>query len=304
MEEKNKSLLKMNSILIEVIINNQCNKRCPYCDLDFRNKSLSYANIDTLSTFLDKNTSQVSYFHINFFWWEPLLSFDKIVYFVERQMMKNIQYSIGTNGILLNSENLNFLKIHNISISLSIDNITGFSQIEILKGYEDIISINFINDPDFMDNSRFIFDTISKYKFKKIHCMPVYSSKKWNTSSLAKLLDLKKYIDTRNLPVQYFSYFNWVSKDIQFILDTNMFFYKDIDSLLWLQKQYKKLPSDLKEKIDIFSRVCLLEKNLDIHTMIKSYNLKEMTKLVLQIPQKIGTYKDNLIIDKIFHYGA
>ncbi len=50
--------------------------------------------------------------------------------------------------------------------------------------------------------------------------------------------------------LETYSYFNWVSIDKQFILDTDMILYSDLDSLLWLQKQYKNIDINLKNKIE------------------------------------------------------
>lgn len=294
----------MNSVLVEIIINNQCNKRCPYCDLDFHNTSFDHKKLDVFTVFLQKNQSQVTYFHINFFGGEPLLSFDKIRYFIENQSPNNNRYSLGTNGLLLTKEHLDFFRKHNFRLFLSIDNITGFQRFDILEGYEEGISINFINDPDFMKNSRAIFDIIGLHKFHKIHCMPVYSSKDWDKNALTQLLDLKKYIDSQPSEVQYFSYFNGLSIDVQFVLDSDMVFYKDIDSLLWLQKQYKRLPLFLREKIHHTSRSHKLEYTLTAEALLASYDREEITDLVLSIPKYINTYKQNLIIEKIFHYGS
>jgi MoaA/NifB/PqqE/SkfB family radical SAM enzyme len=54
----------MEKILIELILTNQCNKKCNYCDLEFKNKSLSTQNLDRLTSFLEKNKA---YYSTNFF---------------------------------------------------------------------------------------------------------------------------------------------------------------------------------------------------------------------------------------------
>jgi MoaA/NifB/PqqE/SkfB family radical SAM enzyme len=54
-------------LLIEIVMTNQCNKRCPYCKLDFKNKSISKENIDAFIMFLKENSQKVEYFLINFF---------------------------------------------------------------------------------------------------------------------------------------------------------------------------------------------------------------------------------------------
>ncbi len=154
-----------------------------------------------------------------------------------------------------------------------------------------------------MENSKKIFDIIDAHKFAKIHFMPVYSSKDWNMDSLKALLDMKQYVSSHaKNTIEYFSYFNGVSIDIQFVLDTDLYFYRDIDSLLWLQKQYKRLPETLRDSIQNFTRSYKLDKNLTIEKLLSTYNMNSVIKLVKSIPKYINTHKQNLIINKILQY--
>ncbi|MFA5917175.1 MAG: radical SAM protein [Candidatus Gracilibacteria bacterium] len=298
----------MYKILFEVIINNQCNKRCSYCDLNFKNKSFSFRDLDKFIIFLNSNKDFVKYYHINFFGGEPLLSFDKIKYFVENIQFDKIKYSIGTNGLLLDKDKLNFFKQNKFTIHLSIDNIDClnlFEKVDI-SGYEDLIEINFINDPYFMHNSKKVFDFIKDKNFYKINIMPVFSTKKWDKQSLIFLYEFKRNVDSFHLKnVQYFSYFNGLSSDIQYILDTDLSFYKDIDSLLWLQKQYKIISEDLREKIQNNTKSFSLEENnYNILDLVNKYDKKELLELIFKIPKVIGTYQDNFLIDKIIKNGT
>jgi sulfatase maturation enzyme AslB (radical SAM superfamily) len=54
----------MENILIELILTNNCNKRCEYCDLDFKNKSLSFMDLDLFINFIKNNKANYT---INFF---------------------------------------------------------------------------------------------------------------------------------------------------------------------------------------------------------------------------------------------
>lgn len=295
----------MKNILIEVIINNQCNKRCQYCDLDFKNKSLSKENIDDFLFFLNSNKSKVNYFHINFFGWEPLLSFDKIKYFVENNKVENIKFSIWTNWDLFDDVKIYFLIKNNFKIQISIDNITWIKNYDFLSKYSNFLEINFINDPDYLDNSKIIFQTLDNLKFKQINFMPVFTTKKWGKLEFSKLLNLKKYVDKNAInDIMFYSYFNWFWSDLQFIFDTDLYFYNDLDSLLWLQKQYKKLPINLKENIKNISQNKILNRDLKIDDLIINFDRKKIIKQVLEIPILIWTQKQNLIINKILKNGA
>jgi sulfatase maturation enzyme AslB (radical SAM superfamily) len=54
----------MKKILIELILTNSCNKRCEYCDLDFKTKSFSFNDLDLFINFLKNNKAEYT---INFF---------------------------------------------------------------------------------------------------------------------------------------------------------------------------------------------------------------------------------------------
>jgi len=297
-----------NNVLIELIINNQCNKRCDYCDLDFRNKKFEKEDLDIFIDFLRKNSEEVNYFFINFFGWEPLLSYEEVKYFVWNVWVENIKYSIGTNGVFLDEEKLEFLKKNNFKIYLSVDNIDGkpFLEKKDFYGYQDMIEVNYINDPDFLYNSRLTLDLILEKGFKNINFMPVFTTKKRDKEKLKDFLILKNYISSLpGLNINYFSYYNGFSSDIQFMLDTDMYFYQDLDSLIWLQKQYSLLPADLKKELHEGTQLFHLgEETFTVKDLINRYNAKKVLELVMKIPKVLGTYQENILIDKILKNGA
>ncbi|MDD2566160.1 MAG: radical SAM protein [Candidatus Gracilibacteria bacterium] len=295
----------MHNIYIELIITNGCNKRCQYCDLDFSHKSFSYSNLDKFIEFLKNNKANYT---INFFGGEPLLEFDKLKYFLENSKSYVNKYSIGTNGILLNKTKILYLIKNKVSIYLSVDNVKKGADIDLsfLSHYKNDIKINFINDPDYLDNSIQVFEDIKMHGFKNISFMPVFSTKKWSTSSLYKLGNIYKYIKSNSddMNIIFFKYFNGVSIDKQFILDTDLYFYSDLDSLLWLQKQYKNINLALKEEINkkttLFS---LLDKEIDLEKLLKLYNIEDLLKLIFLIPKSQGVLSENSIIDNILNGG-
>jgi len=296
----------MEKILIELILTNKCNKRCDYCDLDFENKSLSFNDLDLLTDFLKNNRADYT---INFFWGESLLEFDKLRYFVENTKWLVKKYSIWTNWVLLNKEKLDFFKNNNITIHLSIDNISLWNDIDIdlLSKYHDLIYVNFINDPDFLVNSVLAFEKIIKNWFKNIAFMSVFSTKKWSNKQLWNFKKIYEYIleNSENINIETFSYFNWVAIDKQFILDTDLFFYSDLDSLLWLQKQYKNIDLDLKNEINKKTKLLSLQSNkLTLINLINLYNIDEVLKLVFEIPNKSWDLLSYKVIDKILINGT
>ena len=87
---------------------------------------------------------------------------------------------------------------------------------------------------------------------------------------------------------------------LSFILDTDLFFYSDLDSLLWLQKQYRKINSNLKKEIDKKTKLLSLsDKSLNLNNLISLYNIDDILKLVFEIPNKSWDSLNYKIIDKI-----
>lgn len=291
----------MNKVLIELILTNQCNKRCKYCDLEFKNRSISEKDIDLFIDFISNNKAE---YNINFFWWEPLLEYDKIKYFVDKTKGSISKFSVWTNGLLLNKEKLEFFKNNNIRIYLSIDNIDTWKKLDLesISKYNDIVFVNFVNDPDYIDNSINVYNNIRDYGFKNIAFMPVFSSKKWNKSSLIRLKKTYNYIKENRdwINLEKYSYFNWIKVDKQFILDTDLYFYSDLDSLLWLQKQYKIVPEEMKNEIKNKTKLfSLKEKDISLNNLINLYNINEIVRLVFDIPKKMWDYLTYKVIDKI-----
>lgn len=294
----------MDKILIELILTNSCNKKCEYCDLDFKAKSLSFDDLNLFTNFLKDNKADYT---INFFGWEPLLEFDKLKYFVNKSKKYVSKYSIWTNWVFLDKEKLEYFKKNNVIIYLSVDNISLWKDLDLLSNYSDIININFINDPDFLFNSILTYEKIKEIWFKNIAFMPVFSTKKWVKKSLTKLNRIYEYIKNNSswIRLKTYTYFNWVAVDKQFILDTDLYFYSDLDSLLWLQKQYKNINIELKKDINKKTQLLSLNtKNITLNNLINLYNIEDILKLVFEIPKRAWDLLSYKVIDKILKNGT
>ena len=296
----------MDKILIELILTNQCNKRCEYCDLDFQNAVFSDENILNLDNFIKNNPAEYT---INFFWWEPLLQFEKLQKVVKTLWNKIKKFTIGTNGVMLNQEYLEYFKNNNIFIYLSVDNISCWKDLnlELISKFAEIIQINFINDPNFLFNSLSTFEKVLDFWFQNIAFMPVFSTKKWEKSQLWELLKIYQTIKniSNNIQLNTYGYFNWVAIEKQFILDTDGNFYQDLDSLLWLQKQYSQLNPSLKQEINTQTKLLnISELNISLELLLKKYNIEEILKLVFEIPKQSWHFMDYKIIDKILENGT
>lgn len=108
-------------------VTDDCNFKCSYC---YQKKGKKYIDISTIENALDfflPFLKQECF--INFYGGEPLLAFDQIRHAVDyiqdksKGKKRQIQYSITTNGSLLNENILRFLTLHQFSLLLSFDGI-------------------------------------------------------------------------------------------------------------------------------------------------------------------------------------
>lgn len=270
------------SLLFEIIVTNQCNKRCKYCDLDFRNAYISWDFFDILFEKYMELSSKFEKIHLNFFGGEPMLNFEAVKYGVET-FSSHAKYSIGTNGDLLKKEHLEFFLHHNFDVYVSIDakNISNTTLFELLQPFENILQINFIIEPEQID---FLQENIENLRpFQKIALMPVYTMGNWDDISLKKLHGFFENF-VKNFPQRwiFFPYYKGETEEKQYILDTSGKIYQDIDSLLWLQKQYKKIPKIYKDHIEKITHIWNI-RDLDLEELLKTHDTFVMEKCILWI---------------------
>jgi len=108
-----------------LFVTEDCNFNCTYC---YQKKRKSYIDTSTIEKTFDFLFPFLkSKCFINFYGGEPLLAFEQIRYAVDliqnknKEKKKHIQYSITTNGSLLNNDRLEFLNQHQFSLLLSFD---------------------------------------------------------------------------------------------------------------------------------------------------------------------------------------
>lgn len=101
----------------------QCNLRCEYCYVDFKNKVLDIAVAKNIvDFFLMQDWGEKNF---AFFGGEPLLEYKRLVEIVEyiskqsKEKWKKVQYSIATNFTIVNNEIADFLKEHDFNIHIS-----------------------------------------------------------------------------------------------------------------------------------------------------------------------------------------
>jgi len=107
------------------LVTSRCNFNCKYCFVKsrFKNEENSFMDKETAKkavSLLTRNTDKVK---IIFYGGEPLLNFDIIKFVVEETKRQGLkaQYSIISNGGIINDEIIELWKNNNFSISISLD---------------------------------------------------------------------------------------------------------------------------------------------------------------------------------------
>ena len=105
-------------------LTDECNFRCPYCFTEHHPKRSTFEIVDQTCAFLLANHKQNSRFPtITFFGGEPMLEYASIIKPIVEKYTNSIEWGITTNGSLLTEDVLDFFRLHNFSILLSIDGI-------------------------------------------------------------------------------------------------------------------------------------------------------------------------------------
>lgn len=113
-------------------VSHDCNLRCKYCFADegayHNRRELMSAEVGKAAMdFLVKNSGKRRNLEVDFFGGEPLMNFDVVKEVVayarslEKLHDKNFRFTITTNGVLLNDDNIAFINEHMSNVVLSLD---------------------------------------------------------------------------------------------------------------------------------------------------------------------------------------
>jgi len=202
-------LLNKKISKIWIFLTTDCNLKCSYCFVEKEKKSLNLASINNILDilFLSKG------FHkkILIYGGEPLLEktlLKQLVKLSKRKAVlfkKSIEFSIATNGILLDENILEFFKSNNIKVSISFSgnkfdndekrvNLGGFGTFDIVKKKTELaldflknenISILLTIDVDQVNNIFKNFKYLLEIGVKSINIEPV-QTKIWNDNNIEK----------------------------------------------------------------------------------------------------------------------
>ncbi|MDD2907741.1 MAG: radical SAM protein [Candidatus Gracilibacteria bacterium] len=305
--------MNKRKIIIDLMMTNNCNRRCEYCPINFTNNFLEKEDIDFLINYLLENTEEYDFCTINFFGGEPLLNFENIKYFIENNLNDKIDYTIGTNGMLLTEDILNFFVKYNVKIFLTFhaDFEKTYKSLlgkKFLSKGIDLININFIASPRNID---FLYEKLNltvDFGFKHINIIPVMLTIEWDNQGLINLMKFINYVDNNYiknneynyLKIGKYSYFDGIPKEIGFVINTNLNIYQDSSDELYIGKQFKALGDDLLKKVEDFTLIGNI-KDIKLEQIISKYDIKNIVKLLYSFPKKLGYLKTYAVIYRIMN---
>jgi sulfatase maturation enzyme AslB (radical SAM superfamily) len=233
-------------------ITKACNYNCSYCWVIKDAKNMNDDNVLKTINFLKKNNNQIS--KVKFFWWEPLLEWQKIIEIINQtNSFINNNYEIVTNWSLLNNNTLDyFLKyFSNVFFSIDTENKTDYNILEQynnLNIFKRILSYNIIIIP--WEERLFLDRFLELYNnwYRKFNIMPVYFTMDRNKKQLTELSKVMKYIldkslEDKTLILNGFMENKWkeialVNKDIFVDVDWQIYYSDIISTKQW--SKYKK----------------------------------------------------------------
>lgn len=108
-------------------LTNECTHRCKMCFVDFNPRRMSMEVAEAAIHFVINNAKEVEKYgdkktpSIIFFGGEPLLEYDTLIVPLVEKYGKQVNWSITTNGLLLNEDKIDFFRKNEVNILMSFD---------------------------------------------------------------------------------------------------------------------------------------------------------------------------------------
>lgn len=255
-----------------------CNtNNCNYCSVHKKDFEIKYFQNLSINDFFDKISilsKKLNDYELRFFGWEPMLKFEtikEIILYIKSKSNK-YNFTINTNGSLINKEKIIFFKKNNIKLIISCnwklkDHIKTrwISIIETLKLYKNIklitssklnhqinIVVNNETSKKLVENLNFLEKFL---KVENINLLPVnynWWNEKWLKNLEKSFLYLSKKINNKEIRI------NFINKEInnevplfnsEFVIDSDGKVYPSMVILesFFLEEKEKILVSDMKK---------------------------------------------------------
>ena len=215
-------LLTPYPTIMYLVLSEKCNLACKYCFLGNANTNIIHHQMPmmdkeiadkALQYFSFQNKTHPEWFghskEIIFYGGEPLLNFETLKYVIDRcrEMQINneitaaMNFSMVTNGLLLDREKIHFLKENNVAISISIDGIDSESNcnrvnksgkpiyddlletLELVKESEYEVGLSITLTERTISNPNDIISLLDKYKINAVSFNLLYSTPDFHMST-------------------------------------------------------------------------------------------------------------------------
>lgn len=184
-----------------------CNLKCKYCyEADNIRSDDKIQDMDSIIDFIYYQCKDERACKLNFHGGEPLIYFEKMKYIIQKLDKKiHVKYFFTTNGMLLSADSADYIKKHNIAVSVSLDGTKDTNDlyrvdmdglgtynriVEKLKELEQIKNLVRIRMTIVPETVNLLFDNvihIIKLGYSTIVAVPDLFSKNWNDNILKQL---------------------------------------------------------------------------------------------------------------------
>lgn len=299
-------------IVLDLVVTDACNRRCRYCCVDKRNRTMPDAVLDAAADFVTGNLAKAEGWTVNFFGGEPLLNMGAIRRFLDKVgPREGLSYLVATNGMLMDADKAAFFRERGVSPVVSVHSDGRWKELFALPGVRAVAQdaeANFIVAPDDLEGSAARMEATLAMGFRKVNVIPVMLTMKWG---LPQIGELAKFVDASRasaaaagVPLEAFSYFDGFPPEAQLVVDCDGGIYQDLSDELYIAKQYDGLPAGLADRIEKATLLARVQEAPALEAVMARYDIKELIRLSYDIPKAQGWVQDYALIARAMHRGT